>query len=410
MGIQLFAAIFAVVACIIVFPGPPTGYPNIASALRVNVANDAHLLQAFFMEIILTFILVYVIFATAFDTGELQPSECDARGVQLLNMLLPSLCSGHIQRSQGQGRRQSRWQGRRRQVSRKILDDLHHQRNDQSRFRALCDRFYAWILRVNWRCCFWRRIQPRSVSFPVGCHLAMRPQRELICTALQLVYLVPRSYLGTGRTSGCTGSVTLSEPGWLAGRNTSSLTRPCNTAVQVPRPGKEQRISSEWRMRPRRRSTRTKYRTCRAEDVGKLSGRDAIVFCDVGLRREHIIALSAKCDRLNLRQMYCNMSRCIAYSRMETSTQSTRRLFHESRSGLIGKRDSRCLIVVASAEDFFPRRPEKNCVFILSSVRSPDVAEWWTWVDNAVVHQIFQRHKVFGFAETVEVSTTVGET
>ncbi|KAJ3050675.1 hypothetical protein HK097_008328 [Rhizophlyctis rosea] len=67
-AIQLFASIWSTIALYIVYPGPPTNYNTIAESVVVDVADDAKLLNAFFMEIILTFVLVYVIFATAFDT------------------------------------------------------------------------------------------------------------------------------------------------------------------------------------------------------------------------------------------------------------------------------------------------------------------------------------------------------
>ncbi|KND00014.1 uncharacterized protein SPPG_04360 [Spizellomyces punctatus DAOM BR117] len=68
ISIQLFASIFSVVALLIVFPGPHPGYSSIPASVVVDIDSSAHLAQAFFMEVILTFILVYVIFATAFDT------------------------------------------------------------------------------------------------------------------------------------------------------------------------------------------------------------------------------------------------------------------------------------------------------------------------------------------------------
>ncbi|KAJ3035540.1 hypothetical protein HDV00_003694 [Rhizophlyctis rosea] len=67
-AIQLFAAIWSTIALYIVFPNAPKGYNNIAESVVVNVSDDSHLLNAFCMEIMMTFVLVYVIFATAFDT------------------------------------------------------------------------------------------------------------------------------------------------------------------------------------------------------------------------------------------------------------------------------------------------------------------------------------------------------
>jgi glycerol uptake facilitator-like aquaporin len=72
IGIQLFSATFATLALMVVYPNVTgsTSKVSIAQFVSVSAASDAHLLQAFFMEVILTFILVYVIFATAFDTGK----------------------------------------------------------------------------------------------------------------------------------------------------------------------------------------------------------------------------------------------------------------------------------------------------------------------------------------------------
>jgi hypothetical protein len=42
--------------------------------------DTAHIGNAFLMEVILTFILVYVIFATAFDTVDTKPIKIDAKG------------------------------------------------------------------------------------------------------------------------------------------------------------------------------------------------------------------------------------------------------------------------------------------------------------------------------------------
>ncbi|KAJ3299679.1 hypothetical protein HK104_007750 [Borealophlyctis nickersoniae] len=66
--IQLFASIFSTVALYIVFPGPHKGYNTLAESVVVGIDSSAKIVNAFFMEIALTFILVYVIFATAFDT------------------------------------------------------------------------------------------------------------------------------------------------------------------------------------------------------------------------------------------------------------------------------------------------------------------------------------------------------
>ncbi|KAJ3214359.1 hypothetical protein HDU67_001747 [Dinochytrium kinnereticum] len=69
IGIQLLAAIFATLALMAVFPKPKDGnFKDIPSSVVVSLDNSAHVVNAFFMEVALTFILVYVIFATAFDT------------------------------------------------------------------------------------------------------------------------------------------------------------------------------------------------------------------------------------------------------------------------------------------------------------------------------------------------------
>eukprot|EP00842_Homolaphlyctis_polyrhiza_P006362 jgi/Hompol1/6727/HPOL_005060-RA len=77
IGIQLLASVFATLFLFAVFPGVNGNGPSsIPSFLVVNIDSDAHVAQAFFMEVILTFILVYVIFATAFDT-------VDTKGVKV---------------------------------------------------------------------------------------------------------------------------------------------------------------------------------------------------------------------------------------------------------------------------------------------------------------------------------------
>lgn len=54
----------------VVFPGVGTGGPgSIPEYLVVSPNPGANATNAFFMEVALSFILVYVIFATAFDTG-----------------------------------------------------------------------------------------------------------------------------------------------------------------------------------------------------------------------------------------------------------------------------------------------------------------------------------------------------
>lgn len=61
---QLVAAIFASVFLFAIFPDTSFVVKNIV----VNKYDDTNLARAFFTELILTFILVYVIFAVAFDT------------------------------------------------------------------------------------------------------------------------------------------------------------------------------------------------------------------------------------------------------------------------------------------------------------------------------------------------------
>ena len=73
IGIQLIASIFATLALMIVFPRPTAAdaHSSIPQYVIVDIDSSAKYGHAFAMEIILTFILVYVIFATAFDTGNL---------------------------------------------------------------------------------------------------------------------------------------------------------------------------------------------------------------------------------------------------------------------------------------------------------------------------------------------------
>jgi glycerol uptake facilitator-like aquaporin len=54
----------------IVFPKPvDKAVKTVPQAVLVDIDESANHVNAFFMELSLTFILVYVIFATAFDTG-----------------------------------------------------------------------------------------------------------------------------------------------------------------------------------------------------------------------------------------------------------------------------------------------------------------------------------------------------
>ena len=70
LGIQLIASIFATLALMIVFPRPTAAdtKATIPEYVIVDIDSTAKYTHAFFMEVMLTFILVYVIFATAFDT------------------------------------------------------------------------------------------------------------------------------------------------------------------------------------------------------------------------------------------------------------------------------------------------------------------------------------------------------
>jgi glycerol uptake facilitator-like aquaporin len=69
-GIQLIASVFATLALMIVFPRPTEAGTKhtIPEYVIVDIDSSAKYTHAFFMEVMLTFILVYVIFATAFDT------------------------------------------------------------------------------------------------------------------------------------------------------------------------------------------------------------------------------------------------------------------------------------------------------------------------------------------------------
>ena len=68
MLVQCFAAVAATIMLLVVFP-KGTGNVSIAASVVIDVHPDTSLWHAFFMEFMLTFILVYVVFATAFDTG-----------------------------------------------------------------------------------------------------------------------------------------------------------------------------------------------------------------------------------------------------------------------------------------------------------------------------------------------------
>jgi glycerol uptake facilitator-like aquaporin len=65
----------------VVFPGVNGMGPwGIAEFLVVHIDQSSKIFNAFFMEMFLTFILVYVIFATAFDTVATK----DATGVKVV--------------------------------------------------------------------------------------------------------------------------------------------------------------------------------------------------------------------------------------------------------------------------------------------------------------------------------------
>lgn len=78
IGIQLFASVFATLFQMVVFPGVGANNDvgDIPAFLVVDLNPQSNIMNAFFMELSLTFILVYVIFATAFDTGNLNDFDC----------------------------------------------------------------------------------------------------------------------------------------------------------------------------------------------------------------------------------------------------------------------------------------------------------------------------------------------
>jgi glycerol uptake facilitator-like aquaporin len=77
MGAQLVGAVFSSLILLATFP-ENFEKGNVAAQVAVTPAQDANLGNAFLTELILTFILVYVIFAVAFDT-------VDTKGVQVVN-------------------------------------------------------------------------------------------------------------------------------------------------------------------------------------------------------------------------------------------------------------------------------------------------------------------------------------
>jgi len=77
IGAQLVGAVFAALILLATFPEDFV-VGNAAALVAVSPAADANIGNAFLTELILTFILVYVIFAVAFDT-------VDTKGVQVVN-------------------------------------------------------------------------------------------------------------------------------------------------------------------------------------------------------------------------------------------------------------------------------------------------------------------------------------
>jgi len=78
MAAQLIGAICSALILIATFPENFDNYGNAAALVAVVPAPDANIGNAFLTELILTFILVYVIFAVAFDT-------VDDKSVQVVN-------------------------------------------------------------------------------------------------------------------------------------------------------------------------------------------------------------------------------------------------------------------------------------------------------------------------------------
>eukprot|EP01113_Clastostelium_recurvatum_P002666 TRINITY_DN1112_c0_g1_i1.p1 TRINITY_DN1112_c0_g1~~TRINITY_DN1112_c0_g1_i1.p1 ORF type:complete len:302 (-),score=88.22 TRINITY_DN1112_c0_g1_i1:147-1052(-) len=67
IGAQLVGAVLSAIVLLATFP-ETYAVGNIATQVAVAPATDANIGNAFLMELVLTFILVYVIFAVAFDT------------------------------------------------------------------------------------------------------------------------------------------------------------------------------------------------------------------------------------------------------------------------------------------------------------------------------------------------------
>lgn len=79
MAIQLYASVMATFALMVVFPGVNGGSVfSIPSFVVVDIPPEVHLINAFMMEMVLTFILVYVILATALDSVDVKPVKVDA--------------------------------------------------------------------------------------------------------------------------------------------------------------------------------------------------------------------------------------------------------------------------------------------------------------------------------------------
>ncbi|KAI3648850.1 hypothetical protein MP228_006704 [Amoeboaphelidium protococcarum] len=89
IGMQLSASLIAMLLLTIVFPPSVAAdgtVTSVVSSLVVSPAADTNLARALVMEIILSFILVYVIFATAFDTVNSDHTDVkliDARGNEI---------------------------------------------------------------------------------------------------------------------------------------------------------------------------------------------------------------------------------------------------------------------------------------------------------------------------------------
>ncbi|KAK5582601.1 hypothetical protein RB653_004186 [Dictyostelium firmibasis] len=70
IGAQLVGSVLASLILLATFPGNFTDGKNAAAAVAIAPSSDANIGNAFLTELVLTFILVYVIFAVAFDTVE----------------------------------------------------------------------------------------------------------------------------------------------------------------------------------------------------------------------------------------------------------------------------------------------------------------------------------------------------